>query len=368
MSSHLPARDRAGSSPPLAAGTIPQIAAAVVAILGAAILLRYGRSVLIPIVLSALFAYALAPVVGSLERLGLPRLAATSLVVLALTGGVAYAAYSLRHQALAVVEEIPNLARRVRDELSRGRGGAIEKVQRAGSEIERTSREISPSSGAPPPASAPVSASGLIVWTTTGLAALAGHATAIFFLVFFMLLSGDLFERKLLTIAGPARRSSVQSALNEINQEIKRYIWVRAVTSAAVAAATWGALMLLGVNHPLMWGLAAGICNVIPYVGPVIISAGLAVAGFVQFGTLWDAMLVAGVALVITALEGWLLEPPLMGRTQGLNTVAVLVGLVFWTWAWGAWGTVLAVPLLSAMRTICDRVAGLRPIAELLRE
>jgi predicted PurR-regulated permease PerM len=248
-------------------------------------------------------------------------------------------------------------------------GGLLEKVRRAGTEIERTSRELAAQpAAANAPAAPPITADGLFVATTAGVIALAGHATAIFFLVFFMLLSDDLFERKLLAIAGPSRREIVRDALAEITVEIQRYLWVRIITSVAVALATWAALSWLGMSNAILWGIAAGICNVIPYVGPVIISAGLLIAGFVHYGSIGEAALVSAVALVISALEGWLLEPPLMGKAEGLNTVAILVGLVYWTWAWGAWGTVLAVPLLSVIKTVCSRTTGLRPVAELLRE
>jgi len=357
----------------MTASPASRVATTLVAILAAAILLRYGRVVLIPIVLSVLISYALFPIVGALQRVGLPRLIGTTLIMLIVFGGIVMTAYSLRYQALAVVEEIPAFARKLREEFRSGAkgGGPLEMVQRAGSEIERTSRELTSPGAAAPAATAapaPITADGLFFSTTTGIIALAGHATAIFFLVFFMLLSGDLFERKLLAIAGPARRQLVRDALAEISVEIQRYLWVRIVTSIVVGLATWAALAWLGMPHAALWGAGAGVCNVIPYVGPVIISAGLAVAAFIHFGSIGQAALIAGVALVITALEGWLLEPPLMGKAEGLNTVAVLVGLVFWTWAWGGWGTVLAVPLLSVIKTVCARTSGLRPVAELLRE
>lgn len=356
----------------MTSSTVSRVATTLVAILAGSLLLHYGRVVLIPIVLSVLLSYALAPIVGWLGRVGLPRLVATSLVMLLFGGGLALSVYSLRDQAVAAIEEVPAFARRLREELraGAGSGGLLDKVRRAGTELERTSRELSAQPASPPPpAAAPaISADGLFVATTATLLALAGHATAIFFMVFFMLLSDDLFTRKLLAIAGPSRRQIVRDALAEITMEIQRYLWVRIITSVAVALATWAALAWLGMTHAALWGIAAGVCNVIPYVGPVIISAGLLLAGFVQFGSISQAMLVAAVALVISALEGWLLDPPLMGKAEDLNTVAILVGLVFWTWAWGAWGTVLAVPLLSVIKTVCARTSGLRPVAELLRE
>jgi predicted PurR-regulated permease PerM len=57
-----------------------------------------------------------------------------------------------------------------------------------------------------------------------------------------------------------------------------------------------------------------------------------------------------------------------MGRAARMNPVAIFVGLLFWTWVWGAWGTVLAVPMLMMMKVISDHVEDLRPIGELLGE
>ncbi len=205
-------------------------------------------------------------------------------------------------------------------------------------------------------------------WGSASLIEVAGQATVVFFLIFFMLLSGDLFKRKLLKLAGQtlSRRKVTLEVLNEIDSEIKRYLLVRVVTSVVVAAATWAALMWIGLRNPAVWGLAAGVCNVIPYLGPVLVCAGIAIVALLQFGSLSMAALAAGIALAITALEGWLLDPPLMGKAERLNPVAVLVGLMFWTAVWGGWGAVLAVPLLSVTKTICDRVDGLQPVGELL--
>ena len=87
-----------------------------------------------------------------------------------------------------------------------------------------------------------------------------------------------------------------------------------------------------------------------------------------QFGNLTMAALAAGAALLVTGLEGWLLDPPLMGKVERLNPVAVLIGLAFWTSVWGGWRALLAVPMLSVTKTICDRVEGFRGIGELLGE
>ena len=106
--------------------------------------------------------------------------------------------------------------------------------------------------------------------------------------------------------------------------------------------------------------------NTIPYFGPVIVAGATAVVAFLQFGTIAMTVYVSGISLVITSLEGWVLTPWLTSRTARTNEVAVFIGLIFWTFIWGLWGTLLAVPMLVAVKAYCDRIDDLKPIGELL--
>jgi predicted PurR-regulated permease PerM len=78
------------------------------------------------------------------------------------------------------------------------------------------------------------------------------------------------------------------------------------------------------------------------------------------------ALSVAGVSVVITSLEGWLLTPWLTSRAARTNEVAMFIGLIFWSFVWGIWGTLLAVPMLVVVKAFCDRIEDLKPIGELL--
>ena len=116
----------------------------------------------------------------------------------------------------------------------------------------------------------------------------------------------------------------------------------------------------------LVWGLMAGVFNSIPYVGPVIVSGGIAIVAFLQFGTLSMTLAATGAALVITSLEGFLLTPWLTSRAARMNAVAVFVGLLFWGWVWSVWGMLLAVPMLMVVKAICDHVEDFNGVGELL--
>jgi predicted PurR-regulated permease PerM len=127
-------------------------------------------------------------------------------------------------------------------------------------------------------------------------------------------------------------------------------------------------LWYFGLNQWIVWGLLAGIFNSIPYLGPVLVTAGLGMVAFLQFDSVSQTLLVCAAAFVITSLEGFLLTPALMGRAAKMNPVAVFVGLLFWSWIWGVWGAILAVPMLMMLKAVCDHIEDLQPVGELLGE
>jgi predicted PurR-regulated permease PerM len=90
--------------------------------------------------------------------------------------------------------------------------------------------------------------------------------------------------------------------------------------------------------------------------------------GFMQFGTLSMALAVAGTALLITTLEGWLLTPSLLGRAARMNQAAVFISLIVWSWLWGTWGVFLAVPMMMVIKAVCDHIDDLKPWGDFLGE
>jgi len=382
-----------GASTPADAGAPPvdvrNLALTVVAVLAVVLVLQYAQSVLIPIVIGILISYALAPFVAALQRLRVARSIGAAVAVTTLVGAMGLAVYSLSDQAMAIVSDVPQAAQRIRQRVRQHRSdpaGAIQKVQQAAKEIDKAALEAS----APTPAEsrderAAQAATGVqkveivdapfratdYLWS--GSQTLVGFATQlllVLFLVYFFLVTGDLYKRKVVKIAGPTltKKKITVQILDEINSQIESFMRVQVFTSFLVAVATAFGLWWLGVDHPIVWGLLAGIFNSIPYLGPLIVTGGLGVVSFIQFDDLLKTAYVCGVAFAITSLEGFLLTPMLMGRAAQMNPVAIFVGLLFWSWIWGIWGTVLAVPMLMMLKAVCDHIEDLQPIGELLGE
>jgi predicted PurR-regulated permease PerM len=339
-------------------------------------LLHWARPVFIPIVVSLILSYALEPVVRRLMRFRLPRVAASALVVALTTGAVAYTGYSLSDDVTALVAEVPEAAAQLRQVLCRGSSdqGTIQTVTEAARALQRTAEEATaptaPRSGVQrvqivEPA---IDLQEYLFWGSASAISFAGQATLVIFFVFFLLASGDLFKNKLVKLAGPSlenKKITVQ-ILDDINAQIERFLIVQLAASIIVGVTTWIAFRAVGLEQAGLWGIAAGLFNNIPYFGPVIVSAGTGVIAFLQFGTLSMSLYVAGIALLITNLEGWLLIPVLMKRASRVNEVAIFVALIFWSFVWGIWGTLLAVPMLVSFKAFCDRVEDFKPIGELL--
>jgi predicted PurR-regulated permease PerM len=209
-----------------------------------------------------------------------------------------------------------------------------------------------------------------LMWGSLGVAEAIGQLVLVLFLVLFLLSSGDLYRRKIVKLAGPSlstKRITVE-ILESINQQIESFLLVQLFTSAVVGVATWLAFRWLGLEQAALFGLLAGIFNSIPYLGPVIVTGGTAVAAFLQFGTLRMTVIVALVSLVITSLEGFLLTPWLSSRAARMNAVAIFVGLIFWGAVWNVWGMLLAVPMMMVLKSVCDHVEGLKGAGELMGE
>jgi predicted PurR-regulated permease PerM len=314
----------------------------VLAVIATLFFLRAASSLAIPIALAVLVSYALMPLVAWLERHGLPKALAAAVVLLAFVGLLAWSGYALR-------DDVGTLLGRLPEALERGRRMLQEQLG--------TAAVMEPSSG-------PASGS-LAQQAASGLFTLAGHVVVIFFLIYFLLISADLVRARIVEAAGPDRQRTAIKIIDDINMQIQRYLLVLLITAAIVAVATWGVLAVMGVEYALMWGVFAGIFNSIPYFGPVIVSGGLFAVGMIQ-GDVREGLQMATAAIAITSIEGWLITPPLMGKAERMSALAVFLGLLLWTWVWGAWGTILAVPMLVVIKSVADHVGPLKPIGRLL--
>ena len=208
------------------------------------------------------------------------------------------------------------------------------------------------------------------LWSgTLGLIALAGQATMVVFITYFILAAGDRFRRKLAKIAGPtfSKRKITVEALKEITQQIQRYLMVQLVTSVLVGVATWARVLV----HRPRPRAGLGHRRRRPQPHPLRRRAGAdrrrqpARAAAVRLARQGAARR-RRVDRPSTSSRATCVTPWLTSRASRMSPVVVFVGVLAWGWLWGMWGLLLGIPILMVVKAVCDRIEDLKPIGELL--
>lgn len=348
-----------------------------IAVLASVFALRWAAAVCIPLMLSLLLTYALAPMIGWLERHNISRWISSAVVLLSLLGSMAWTAYSLSASAAELLDSLPVAAQKLRQAVYSKAGtntSALESVQQAAAQLEQVAQETPVKN---------TNARGVMrvsverprfnirdyLWSgTVGLLELAGQLVLVAFLTYFALGSGTTFRRKLVKISGASlqKKKITVHVLDDIRSNIERYLLVQIFVSAVVGLATGLTFWALGMNNAAVWGVFAAVTNLIPYSGAVAIMAASSLLAFMQFNSLQMAAAVGGASLVIHTLVGNLLLPWLTTRTNRISPVVAFVAVIFWGWMWGIWGLLLGVPIVMVVKSVCDKVEDLQGIGELL--
>jgi predicted PurR-regulated permease PerM len=351
----------------------------VLAVLASVFALQWGQAVFIPLMLSLLLTYALSPLVERLHRLKIPRWIAAAVILIGLGGGLGWTGYSLSGSATQLVDSLPVAAQKLGQAMRRDKNASatpLESVQQAAAQLEKAAEENSARVAARKGVARVVierpgfNVRDYLLSGTVGLLAAMGQLTLVAFLTYFALCSGDTFRRKLIKITGSSlqKKKVTVHVLDDITRNIERYLLVQILISGLVGVTTGLAFWVIGVENAAVWGIIAGVTNLIPYIGSVIVLVAAGLVAFLQFNSLQMGLVVGGVSLAIHTLVGNLLMPWLTSRTSRMNPVAVFVGVIFWGWLWGVWGLLLGIPITMVIKSICDRVEDLQPIGELLGE
>lgn len=340
--------------------------------------LQWAQDFLVPLLLGIFLAYTLNPVVLWLERCRVPRAIGATLVTVAMLCALGGVMHRVQGEFFNIIDELPRITQKVTKLLRNGndRPSTIAQVQAAAAQIEQATatggvedrRLRRP--GAPPPGS---SSFKVMDWVLAGSMSLIGfitQATMVVFLVFFLLLAGDTFKRKLVKLTGPSlsRKKVTVHILDDINTSIQNYMFMLLVTNILLALLMWVALRAIGLENAGAWAIVAGLLHIMPYFGPLLITTATGLAAFMQFESVQMVLLVTGASLAIATLVGTVIATWMTGRIAKMNAAAVFVSLLFWGWLWGMWGLLLGVPVVVMIKVVAERVEGMEVLAELLGE
>jgi predicted PurR-regulated permease PerM len=369
--------------PPLTTVDLPtdsrSLAEVIVAVVATIFALYWAQRFFIPLFLGIILAYTLNPLVTWMERIKIPRLVGTTMVMMTLLFGLALGTLSLRGQVERILDQVPDAAGKLSVALKdmAAQPNTVLKVQAAAREIEQATNQAASGTTASqkPPTRVVIEEPKfkLLTWLWTGslgMFGIIGETAMMLILVIFLLLSGDTFKRKLMRISGPSlsKRKITAAILDDIDRSIQNYMLTLLMANVLLGVLTWLAFRLIGLDNAGAWAVAAGVLHFIPYLGPALTAVATGMAGFMQFESLSMAMLVAASSLIIATLVGMVLVTWMCGKISNMNTTAVFVALLFWGWLWGIWGLLFAIPITGMVKVFAERVEDLRPVAELLSD
>jgi len=311
------------------------------------------KALLIPLVLAAFIGLALNPIVAFGARLRLPRWLTASVLMLGLIVGIGSGVGLLAQPAIGWFQGAPTAIKSFVPKL-RSFTRPLEAANRA------TQTLVSGTTRAPAPQATPISLSTWDVVSTAPkvLAAVLG----VLLLVFFFLIYGDSMLRRLVEITPSfAYKRHAVTIVRGIQTEVSRYLLTALLINASLGAVTAGMLWLYKVPDPLLWGAVAMFANFIPYVGAIVTTTVLAVVCMLYAN---DASLEVFLPVLtfagITAVEGNLITPFIQGASMRLSPIAILLWLLVWGWLWGIPGALLAVPMLTSVKLIAEKIRGWR--------
>ena len=312
-----------------------------------------AAEIALPIVLAFVLSLVLQPAMRQLERLYLPRAMALLIIVL-LFGTLAGLRAALSGPAASWAQKLPSGIPKLQERLSF--------VSRPLTAFEKFADQAQGlTQGDQPKALAvAVQGSGLSDRLLTGTRSLAGGFLETVLVLFFLLVSGDTFLRRLVEVL-PRFKNKRQAVeiFQQIECDVAAYLFTITIMILVVGVATGAVMAFCEVGDPLLWGTVAFLLNYIPILGPMIRVVVFLLVGLLSIQTLWLAFLPAGLYLAIHLAEGETVTPMLLARRFTINPVLVILALVFWYWMWGVPGAILATPMLAITKIICDRIRPL---------
>ena len=328
----------------------------------ALLLLEHARPLLLPVTIAIVFTFVLSTPVRALQRAGVHEYIGAGIVIVAVLGAAALVLMLVAAPAAAWWSRAPLIVHELVEAVQRWRDALFPYATPA--PLIRA-----PALPVPDPLGERLASEG---WTFTRLAigetisfALSASATVI--LLYFLLASERwLVARTMAVVRRPRTRALILAGVRQAQRDIGLFIATMSLVNVALGVATGLALWAIGLPNPVLWGTTAAVLAFIPYLGPLLITLLLLLAGSVTFGTGWEMLGPPAAFLVLHGLEANFLSPMIMGHRLQVRPVFVFLAVMVWGWLWGLAGAFLAVPLLLGLRAVCKRTRTLRVVCHYL--
>lgn len=322
--------------------------------------MHIAAAIVLPLVLAIVLKLLLQPLVRLGERIRIPRALGAALALLLLLVVVGATISALAAPAASWAAKLPEAIPRLRDGL-----GFLKGPINAGQHLMQQVQGLI--GGGEGSAMAGIKPSGVLTAVLGSTAAATSGFFTTLLILFYMLVSGETFLRRVVEILPrfQDKRNAVELSFH-VERDVSAYLLTITCINLVVGVLTGCDMWLCGVANPVLWGALAFVLNYVPFLGPMTGIVVFLMASVVSLGVNWGALLPVGLFLCIHIAEGEIITPHLLARRFTINPVAVILALIFWFWLWGVPGAILAVPMLAMTKIVCDDIRPLRAVGHLL--
>ncbi|MBX2841986.1 MAG: AI-2E family transporter [Flammeovirgaceae bacterium] len=210
-----------------------------------------------------------------------------------------------------------------------------------------------------------------LIKSTGNFAGALGDFTTIFFMTILylvVLLGGILKYEKYISYLEEdiEEEGKLLNGFEKVKSSVSTYIKVKFFTSLLTGISYWLVCWIFQIEFAIFWGFLAFILNFIPTVGSIIATIPPIMLGLIEFESLTTLLIFMPILFSVQMIFGNVIEPKLMGSRLSLNTITVILGLVFWGYLWGITGMILSVPLMVLLKVILEQVNGAQVLVKLM--
>ncbi|SDZ51109.1 Predicted PurR-regulated permease PerM [Jannaschia faecimaris] len=325
--------------------------------------LVFASEFLIPVTTAILGYFILNAPRRALARIGIPAPVAAGVFTISIATVLTLGGIALSEPLTEFVADIPRLIDRFLLTLT-GPAGPFELFSRA---AEATDKVMEESGTTSPMKVQVVGGGGLAASVATVAPGLMGQTIFAICLLFFLVASGDLFIQKAVQVADRFEdKKATVMTIRMIEARLGNYLGAITLINIGLGLAIGIAMWVWDIPSPWLVGVMATVLNFVPFVGAVVGALIAGIISFVAFEDAWAAFGVLGTYYALTAAEGQLITPALVGQRLRLNVTMVFLSVAFFAWIWSVMGMVVAVPVLIVIKVVCDAIPRMRKVGVFL--
>lgn len=328
--------------------------------------LYIARPILLPITIALLLNFLLSPLMRILKKFWIPNSLSAALIILFSFSLLGVGFYKLAVPFSVLVTNAPqDISQAILklEKLAEPVNNSINKLFKIGSQIEKTTNPTQEKNVQVVTIKQHDVFNSLFNNTTEFIAQLA--LIALF--LYFLLASEDFFLHKAVEVIPHLKeKKEVVTIVYEIEKQISYFLVMKIVISSILIGTMTIAMLLCQMPNAILWGVFAGVLYFVPYLGALIGTIFIAIYALLTFDYFAHIILIPLIYFTLSSFMGNVVEPIILSRGLILHPVIIFISIIFMGWIWGIAGALIAIPLLSILKIICDNVAELNAFGRLL--